>query len=183
MATKNNQNNNGPVPKIPTEVEGLDLVTNGGIPKGRATLVAGSSGSAKTILALQFLVNGIREHDEGGVFVTFEETPEDIARNVNSFGWDLLAFQEQGKLALVDVSPEPGDVVVESGDYDFSGLMARVEAAVKKVNAQRVCVDSISALFSQFADAAMVRRELFRLTAGLKKMGVTALITAERVTE
>lgn len=183
MTTTEKQHNHLPVPKIATGVEGLDLVTNGGLPKGRATLVAGSSGSAKTILALQFLVNGIRGCDENGVFVTFEETPEDIARNVESFGWDLLAFQKQGKLALVDVSPEPGGVVVESGDYDFSGLLARIEAAVKKVNAQRVSIDSISALFSQFADAGMVRRELFRIAAGLKKMGVTALITAERTAE
>jgi len=183
MATKMNQNNTGHVPKIATGIEGFDLVTNGGLPEGRSTLVSGTSGSAKTILAIQFLVNGIRNHDENGVFVTFEETPADIARNVISFGWDLAAFQKQGQFAMVDVSPELGDVVIESGDYDFSGLLARIEAAVNKVNAQRVSIDSISALFSQFADSGMVRRELFRLSAGLKKMGVTALITAERVAE
>lgn len=183
MATKEKQHTHSPVPKIETGIPGFDLVTNGGLPKGRATLVSGTSGSAKTIMAIQFLVNGIRDFDEWGVFVTFEETPEDIARNVVSFGWDLVAFQKEGKLTLVDVSPEPGGVVVEAGDYDFSGLLARIEAAVKKVNAQRVSIDSISALFSQFADAGMVRRELFRLSAGLKKMGVTALITAERVAE
>ncbi len=181
MATETN--NTGPFPKVATGIPGFDLVTDGGLPKGRSTLVSGTSGSAKTILAVQFLVNGIQNDDEGGVFVTFEETPDDIARNVMAFGWDLAAFQKQGQFAIVDVSPEPGGVVVEAGGYDFSGLLARIEAAVKKVNARRVSVDSISALFSQFADAGMVRRELFRLSAGLKKMDVTALITAERVAE
>ncbi len=183
MTTKEKQHNHLPVPKIETGIPGFDLVTNGGLPKGRATLVSGSSGSAKTIMALQFLVNGIRVSGDGGVFVTFEETPEDIARNVESFGWDLPAFQKQGKLAFVDVSPDPGSFIIESGDYDFSALLARIEAAVRKVNARRVSIDSIGALFSQFADAGLIRRELFRISAGLKKMGVTALITAERTAE
>ena len=172
-----------PVAKLETGIEGFDTIANGGLPQGRSTLVSGTSGSAKTILALQYLVNGIREQKHGGVFVTFEETPEDIRSNVKSFGWDLAQYERDGLLALVDVSPDPGSAPVTSGEYDFTALLARIEAAVRRVNAKRVSIDSISALFSQFVDAGLVRRELFRISAGLKKMGVTALITAERSAE
>ncbi len=183
MTTTEKQHNHLPVPKIATGVKGLDLITNGGVPRGRVTLVAGSSGSAKTVLALQFLVNGILKHDEGGVFVTFEETPDDIARNVKSFNWDLRVYEQQGKLALLDVSPDPESRIIESGSYDFSALLARIEAAVSKVNAKRVSIDSICALFQRLSDAGIVRQELFRIAAALKKMGVTALITTERTAE
>lgn len=172
-----------PIPKIETGIPGFDAITEGGLPINRATLIAGTSGSAKTILALQFLYNGVYMYDEGGVFVTFEETPADIKRNVRSFGWDLERMEKEGDIAFVDVSPDPDNKILETGDYDFSALLVRIEHAVKKVNAKRVGVDSIGALFSQFADAGKVRRELFRVAAGLKMMNVTALITTERTEE
>lgn len=172
-----------PIPKIATHIPGFDEISIGGIPKGRATLVTGTSGCAKTILAIQFIVQGIRNTDESGVFVTFEETPRDIIRNVKSFGWNLEDYRQKSKFAFVDVSPEPGDTPLESGDYDFSALLVRIEHAVKKVGATRVAIDSICSLFSHFADAGRVRRELFRIAAGLKKMGLTALITAERTND
>jgi len=177
------QTSEGAVSKIASGIPGFDLISQGGLPEGRPTLVSGTSGSAKTILALQYLVHAIKQQDMGGVFVTFEETPKDIRRNVKSFGWDLESFEKNGKLAIVDVSPEPDGNMIEAGDYDFSALLARVENAVKKVNARRVSIDSVSAIFSQFTDSGLVRRELFRLAAGLKKMGVTSLITAERTQE
>ena len=180
-AQKNNPNY-APVAKLATGIEGFDAIAEGGLPEGRSTLVSGTSGSAKTIFVLQYLINGILQ-GENGVFVTFEETPLDIKRNVQSFGWDLHAFERDNKLALVDVSPEPGSSPVTSGEYDFMALLARIEAAAKRVNAKRVSVDSISALFSQFIDAGLVRRELFRIADALKRMGVTALITAERSAE
>ena len=184
MATQENtQAMNAPVPKIETGISGLDAVTEGGLPLGRTTLISGSSGSAKTILAVQFLVNGITKDGEGGVFVTFEETPLDIRRNVASFGWSLKDLEKKGKLVFLDASPDGFGPPVETGDYDFSGLLARIEHAVKKVEGKRVSVDSIGALFSQFADAGLVRRELFRIAAGLKKMRVTALISSERTQE
>ncbi|MDA2913215.1 circadian clock protein KaiC [Acidobacteriia bacterium AH_259_A11_L15] len=173
----------GPVKKIVTGIPGFDAISMGGLPKGRTTLVTGTAGSSKTIMAVQFLIHGMQKYDEPGVFVTFEETPIDIRRNVGSFGWNLEQYSNEGRLAFVDGSPEPGQSTVETGNYDFSALLARIESAVKKVGAQRVAIDSVSALFSQFADAGVVRRELFRLAAGLKQMGVTSLLTAERLQE
>ncbi len=172
-----------PVPKLETNIPGFDAITNGGIPKGRATLISGTSGCAKTTLAIQFIVEGIRYFEESGVFVTFEEAPMDIRRNTKSFGWDLEGYLNTNKLAFVDVSPEPGDNPLETGDYDLSALLVRIEHAIKKVDAKRVAIDSIGSLFSQFVDPGRVRRELFRIATGLKQMGVTTLITAERTSE
>lgn len=176
-------NSDGHVAKLQTAIPGFDAISQGGLPKGRTTLVAGSAGSAKTVLAVQYLVCGIERFGENGVFVTFEETPADIARNFRSLGWDLEKYVAQGKLAFVDASPEPGQVTVDTGPYDFSALLARIENAVQNTYARRVGIDSISALFSQFEDASVVRRELFRIAAGLKEMEVTSLLTAERLAE
>jgi len=170
----------GGVRKLPTGIESFDMIAEGGLPENRTTLVSGTAGSGKTVFAMQFLAAGIRDADEHGVFVTFEEPPADIRTNMRSFGWDLEEWERSGQLAIVDASPEPGQEVIESGDYDLGALLARVENAIRKVNATRVSVDSLGAVFSQFSDQAIVRRELFRIASALKKMGVTAVLTAER---
>jgi circadian clock protein KaiC len=171
------------ITKIATGIEGFDLISLGGIPQGRTTLVAGSSGSSKTIMGLQFLVRGINDYQENAVFVTFEETPNEIKRNVKSFNWDLQAFEELEQWAFVDVSPDPGSQNEVIGEFDLGALMARIEHAVEKVQAKRVVIDSIGALFSQFEDTSIVRREMFRIASGLKLLGVTTIITAERLEE
>ncbi len=171
------------VPKVQTGINGLDDITAGGLPKGRSTLLSGSSGSCKTLLAVQFLYESVMQFGETGVFITFEETPAEIKKNVRSFGWDLQKLVDEKKIAFVDVSPEPGERTTIMGDYDFSALLARIEHAKNSVNATRISIDSISAIFSQFVDGGIVRAELFRITAGLKQMGLTSLITAERTDE
>ncbi|MBF0299249.1 MAG: circadian clock protein KaiC [Oligoflexia bacterium] len=171
------------IPKIATGILGLDDVAEGGFPQGRATLIAGTSGSAKTIIGVQFINTGINQYNQNGVFVTFEESPQDIVRNVKSFGWDLDLYEKENKLAFVDVSPEAEARPIESGEYDFSALLARIESAIKKVNAKRVVIDSIGSIFSQFVDATLVRRELFAISTSLKEMEVTAIITSERSNE
>ncbi len=172
-----------PVPKLETGIAGLDQITLGGLPQGRTTLVAGSTGTGMTQLALEFLVRGIEQHDQAGVFVTFEERPEDIRRNAASFGIDIASWEASGKWAFVDAS-DPGaepDVVV--GGYDLGGLISRVGDAVQRVSATRVCFDSLGAVFSRFADAAVVRFELQRAATALREMRVTSILTAERTEE
>jgi len=171
------------VEKLETGIVGFDDIANGGLPEGRTTLVAGTAGSAKTVFAAQFLVRGITEADEGGVFVTFEETPDDVRKNLLAFGWDISAFEAAGKWAFVDVSPRPDEQVVVSGEFDLGGLLARIEHAVRKVGAKRVSVDSIAAVFGKFEQQAIIRRELLRLASALKQIGVTAILTAERSEE
>lgn len=179
---KKKMDNTNAVEKIDFGVEGFDVISEGGIPKGRTTLLSGTSGSGKTLFATEFLWQGFKKHNESGVFVTFEETPQDIMRNVKSLGWDLKSLLNQGKLAFVDASPSPEEKT-EIGDYDFGALVARILYAIKKVNARRVVVDSITALFPQYKDTGVIRRELFRIAAALKKEGVTTVISSERLQE
>ena len=108
-----------------TGIPGIDEMMNGGLPVGRTTLVAGSAGSGKTIFALQFLMNGMRE-DEGAVFVTFEEEPRDVRKNVESLGWDLARYEESGSFAIVDVSPSTEHEVVLAGSFDLGALLSRI---------------------------------------------------------
>jgi circadian clock protein KaiC len=171
------------VRKLPTAIEGFDLIANGGLPKGRSTLLSGTSGSAKTVFAAQFLAAGIASAGESGAFVTFEESPEDIRGNMAGFGWDIAAWEAEGKWAFVDASPEPDEPQVTSGGYDLGALLARIEHAVAKVHARRVVLDSLGGVFAQLDDTATVRRELFRIAKSLRKMGVTSIITAERTDE
>jgi circadian clock protein KaiC len=173
----------GPIEKLRTEIAGFDLVSNGGLPKGRSTLLSGTSGSAKTVFAAQFLAAGVARAGEPGVFVTFEETPEDIRRNVAGFGWDIASWEAEGRWAFVDASPQPGEPIVISGGYDLSALLARIEHAVRKVGARRVALDSLGGIFSQLDDVTTIRHELFRIARALKALGVTSVITAERTEE
>jgi circadian clock protein KaiC len=135
------------------------------------------------VMALQFLLAGIRDYDENGVFVTFEEAPADLMQNVRSFGWDLEGLLATKRIAVVDVTPEPGEEVIATGSYDLSALMARIENGIRSVGAKRVILDAIGALFPQLTDSNIVRRELHRIASGLRLLGVTTLVTMERTDE
>jgi circadian clock protein KaiC len=172
-----------PVEKVPTGIAGFDRMAHGGLPAGRTTLVSGTAGAAKTLFASQYLAGGITRYDEPGVFVTFEEPPEDLRRNLISLGWDLTAWEEQGLWRFVDASPDPEQDLTLAGAWDFGALMARIERAVELTGARRVSLDSLGAVFSEFSDAARVRRELRRLSRGLRDLGVTAVMTVERRSE
>ena len=167
------------VHKLTTGIPSFDMISKGGLPRNRTTLLSGTAGSGKTVFATQFLAAGIEAGDHG-VFVTFEESPTDIRQNMRSFGWDLETWEKEGSLAMVDASPDPDTEIIESGSFDLGALLARVENAVRKVDATRVSIDSLGAMFSQFTDQSLVRRELFRIAVALKRMGVTAVMTAER---
>lgn len=170
------------VQKIRTMIEGFDDISHGGLPVGRTTLVSGTSGTGKTLFAVQFLYNGITQFDESGIFVTFEESPVDIIKNAHSFGWDLQKLIDDGKLFILDASPDPeGQDVV--GNFDLSALIERIQYAIRKYKAGRVSIDSVTAVFQQYDVAAVVRREIFRLVARLKQVGATTVMTTERVDE
>jgi len=171
------------ISKLETGISGFDFVAGGGLPKGRTTLVAGTAGSAKTVFAAEFIARGITKAKENGVFVTFEESPADICRNMKGLGWDIERWVTEGKFAFVDASPDTESRVVTIGEYDLGALLARIEHAVNKVNAKRVAMDSLGAIFTQFSDGAIVRHELLRIASTLKSMNVTAVTTAERTDE
>lgn len=181
MASDKRERNH--IEKLETYIPGFELISLGGLPKGRTTLISGTAGSAKTVFASQFLAEGIRYADEGGVFVTFEEATNDIRKNMIGFGWDIQRWEKDGKWAFVDASPQPGTEPIVIGEYDLGALLARIENAVRRVDARRVSLDSLGAIFTQFTDNNTLRRELFRVVSALKSMGVTAVITAERTEE
>lgn len=169
--------------KLETKIEGFDLISYGGLPKGRTTLISGTAGSAKTIFASQFLAEGILKAGEPGVFVTFEESPAEICKNMMGFNWDIRSWEEKGKWAFVDATPSPEIETVYTENYDLGALLARIEYAIKKVNAKRVSIDSIGNIFTMFPESSNVRNELRRLSIAIKNMGVTTIMTAERTDE
>jgi circadian clock protein KaiC len=172
-------NNRSFIEKVETGIPGFDFIADGGLPKDRITLISGTAGSAKTVFAAQFLAEGIKSGSSGGVFVTFEESPADIRKNMEGFGWEIESWEADGKWAFVDASPHPGDEAKIIGNYDLGALLARIDHAVQKAGASRVSMDSLGAVFSQFPNHSTVRSELLRISSALKKMGVTAVMTME----
>jgi circadian clock protein KaiC len=169
------------VARLPSGIQGLDQVLAGGLPQRRLSLVSGTAGSGKTLFAVQFLAAGIRDHGEGGVFVTFEERPAAVRRNFRSFGWDVAAWEDAGRWRFVDASPRPGDDAIVAGEYDLASLVVRVKHAVRESGARRVALDSTGSLVDQFPNAVAARRALLEISAELQEMGVTSVMTTERL--
>lgn len=165
--------------KTPTGISGLDEVTGGGLPTGRSTLICGPAGCGKTLTAMEFLVRGVTQYGEPGVFVAFEESTADLVANFASLGFDLPAAEAAGLLVLDHINVVRGDAE-ETGEWDLDGLFLRLGASIDKVGAKRIVIDTIETLFGAFSNTAILRSELHRLFAWLKDRGVTAVITGER---
>jgi circadian clock protein KaiC len=168
-----------PLSKAPTGIQGLDEITEGGLPRGRPTLVCGGAGCGKTLLAMEFVVRGAIEFDEPGVVITFEETVEELAQNVRSLKFDVDHLVKKKKLVVDFVRVERSEID-ETGDYDLEGLFVRLNYAIDSIGAKRVVLDTIETLFSGLSNTAILRAELRRLFRWLKNKGVTAVITGER---
>jgi circadian clock protein KaiC len=164
--------------KTPTGISGLDEITGGGLPKGRPTLVCGGAGCGKTLLSLEFIVKGVTEYNEPGVFMAFEESGDELATNVASLGFDLQQLQKENKIRIDHVQIERSQIE-ETGAYDLEGLFIRLNYAIDSIGAKRVVLDTIENLFSGLNNMAILRAELRRLFHWLKEKGVTAIITAE----
>ena len=167
-----------PLEKARTGISGLDQITGGGLPRTRPTLICGGPGAGKTLLATQFLVSGALHEGENGVFIGFEETSDDLEKNVASLHFDLPALQRRKKLVIDHVAIDRREIQ-ETGDYDLEGLFIRIGAAIDAVGAKRIVLDTIEVLFDTFS-RDVLRPELQRLFRFLKDKGVTAVITAEQ---
>ena len=165
--------------KSRTGIRGLDEVLGGGLPAGRPTLVCGGPGCGKTLLAMEFLVNGAAEFGEPGLFMAFEETAEELTENVASLGFDLDALVARKLLAVHHVELRRYELE-EAGEYDLEGLFLRLGQAIDAIKAKRVALDTIEVLFARVSNLGVVREALHRLFGWLKKKGVTAIITSER---
>jgi len=167
-----------PLKKALTGIEGLDTVTDGGFPRGRATLICGGPGCGKTLFGLQFIINGIAL-GEPGVVISFEETADDLTKNVASLGVDLDKLVRSKKLAIDHVHIDRSEIL-ETGGFDLAGLFVRIAQAVSSVGAKRILLDTVEVLFSGFSNQGLLRAELERLFRWLKDHGLTAVITGER---
>jgi len=164
--------------KCPTGIQGLDEITDGGLPQGRPTLVCGKAGCGKTLMAMEFLVRGAVEYDEPAVFMSFEESAEELVQNVASLGWDLEALIAEKKIAIHYVHVERSEIQ-ETGEYDLEALFVRLGYAIDSIKAKRVVLDTVEVLFGGLSNDYIVRAELRRLFLWLKSKGVTAIITSE----
>jgi circadian clock protein KaiC len=167
------------LPKSPTGIQGFDEITGGGLPTGRPTLLCGGAGCGKTLFGMEFLVRGATQFNEPGVFMSFEETNEELIKNVASLGFDLEDLVKHKKIALDHVHIERSEIE-ETGEYDLEGLFIRLGYAIDSIGAKRVVLDTIESLFAGLPNQLILRAELRRLFRWLKDKGVTAIITGER---
>ncbi len=163
--------------KCPTGIEGLDEVTQGGFPKNRTTLVSGAAGSGKTLLGIDFLIKGATGFKESGVFMSFEETEDELFKDVASLSTDLPKLIAQKKIIVEHVILVRKDV--QEADFNLEGIFVRLEHAIDSIGAKRVVLDSIESLFSGITDAGILRIEIKRLFRWLKNKGVTSIVTGE----
>jgi circadian clock protein KaiC len=170
------------VEKCPTGIAGFDDISSGGLPRGRPTLLAGHAGSGKTLFALEFVLHGIEKFQEPGVFVSFEESAEELAANVATLGYDLAGHQADNQLRILHIEIDPHEIV-EAGEYDLEGLFIRLGAAIDATGARRIALDAVENLFSAFSDPRILRSEFRRLMNWLKNKGITAVVTTERGTD
>ncbi|OFY51238.1 MAG: KaiC 1 [Bacteroidetes bacterium GWF2_41_31] len=170
---------NNDLPKTPTGIQGFDEITAGGLPKGRPTLICGGAGCGKTLFGIEFLVRGATQFNEPGVFMSFEETNEELTTNVASLGFDLNDLVKNKKIALDHVHIERSEIE-ETGEYDLEALFIRLGYAIDSLGAKRVVLDTIESLFAGLPNQLILRAELRRLFRWLKDKGVTAIITGER---
>ena len=163
--------------KVPTGIKGFDKITYGGVPRGTVTLVLGPPKSGKTIFSAQFLMGGIIESNEPGVFITFSDTPESIIKNMGLFDWDVLDYMKKGLWEFVDVSFNLEESLEFSGDYDLEGLLIQIKMAIEKIKAKRIILDSINLLFQRYPNSEIIKSEIIRIKSWLESLSVTSIIT------
>jgi circadian clock protein KaiC len=166
--------------KCPTGIKGFDEITEGGLPKNRISLICGSTGSGKTLFGIDFLINGVINYNEPGIFMSFEESEDELYKNVASLNLDLQGLVSQKKILLDYVLLERRDIQ-EKGEFNLEGLFVRLELAIDSIGAKRVVIDSIDSLFAGLADDGILRLEIKRLFRWLKEKQVTAIVTGELV--
>lgn len=172
-----------PVEQVMTGIAGFDQLAAGGLSKCRTTLFTGTAGSGKTVFAAQFLAEGVRRYGEPCVFVTLEESPDEIRRSMLSLGWDIAKWEAEGTWTFVDgtAAIELEDVLI--GDYDLGGLLARIHAAVARIGAKRLAMDAVGALLTRFGQHKRIRSELFRISHALRSMQVTSVVSSEMASD
>lgn len=164
--------------KTSTGMAGLDQILEGGLPRKRTSIISGGPGCGKTVMGIQFILDGVKNH-EPGIFISFEETKPALRENAATLGWDLAALEENGSLLLLD-NPISTEVVI-AGNICLSGLRSIIQNAIVKMGAKRVVFDALDVLFS-LLDDHQERKELFLLKEMILENGVTAIFTTKPAT-
>lgn len=175
MSPESSEASTAGIQKMPTGIVDFDEITNGGLPRHRTTLIMGTPGSGKTLLALQALVNGAQQWGEPGIFVAFEENSHQIVQNAATFGWDLPTLERE-RLFFLDARMSPE--AIQSGDFDLIGMLASLSAKAAEIGAKRIVFDSVDVLLALLDNGRAERRELYRIHDWLAESGLTGILTA-----
>ena len=181
ITPKKSATHNKQIQKCLTGIKGFDEITEGGLPKNKTTLVSGGAGSGKTLLGLDFLINGAIQFKEPGVFMSFEETEDELYTDVASLNLDLQGLVLQKKILIEHVILERKDI--QESDFNLEGLFVRLEDAIDTVGAKRIVLDSIESIFAGITDVGILRLEIKRLFRWLKNKQVTTIVTGEPLQE
>jgi len=177
--------------RVRTGIAGLDQMIGGGLPEGYCYLVLGGPGAGKTTFGVQYLVNGILDHKETGVYVTLDEPPHSVVNNMrDGFGWDLLSLEARLQLAIVDAFPAEMDVPAKrfrvkgalgTEEFSLDAVLGLVSEAKRRVQPamKRCVIDSISSLIYQYESTFRQRQQVLRLMKGLTEMRLTTLLLGE----
>ena len=164
------------IERVPTGIPGLDELLKGGFPKGAAILVTGIPGCAKTIFALQYIVNGALKYGDRGVFITVEQSVDQLHRQFVEFGYDIKKLQEDGRIAVfsLEIKPELGE------DFLMKITSEEFKSAMLEFGAKRIAIDPLNLVMQFSADYGGERRGIQRLITTYKKLGCTTIFTHER---
>jgi len=154
--------------RIKTGVVGIDELISGGLIPRSLTLLTGTTGTGKTLFSSQFIYNGIKDYGQPGVYVSFEEPTENIKENALKLGWDFSQYEKKEKVAFVRYDP-----------FHVEDIYDLIESNIKKINAERVVIDSISALGLYIRDAPEIRRTVFQISLLLRKLNCTSILVSE----
>jgi KaiC/GvpD/RAD55 family RecA-like ATPase len=180
---------------VPTGIPGLDDLLGGGYPRGRVILITGGPGSGKTLMAMQFLIDGVERFDERGVFVSLEESKYHLISEMGNFGWDLEKYEKKNQLAIVDASPlrqisrekeetpQTGDdqreLKIRGADFSIQALSTVIRSYARVTRATRIVIDPITSLSFQFPEEQQRRSAIIDLLDSLMSMGTTNIVTSE----
>jgi KaiC/GvpD/RAD55 family RecA-like ATPase len=178
---------------VQTGIEGLDELISGGFPKGRVILVVGGPGAGKTILSSQFLYKGITEYNEPGIFLSLDESPNHYYSEMIKFGWDFQKSREEGKFQFIDATRLSRLAIIKEKmlkeetsslrgkQLQIDKLVEELEDKIKQINAKRVVIDTLAALFYRFIDPIERRTAGIDLIESLSDLETTTIVTTELI--
>lgn len=170
--------------RVPTGIEGLDAMIEGGFPRGRTVLLSGGCGTGKSIFGMQYLFKGAMEYGEPGVYVTMDERPELMRQDMLRFGWDIKAMEDAGKIVILDltgtkIGVQTGEKYAMTSALDVDRLILKIMQTAGEIGAKRLVIDSLPALGFHLKDEVEIRNMILKLTYMIRKSDLTALLVSE----